>query len=145
MGWQLYCKLFWHLVKKEKVYNFLPSLACWFIWMEQNKCIFDSHVPSIQGATLKLTWILENLFGMRSWIGNIPRIKNTHAITLASVAWFDGETQENGLLSGAGGVIKKYGNIYYKWTLNRGLGTNTRVKLLGVWASLILATQLDII
>jgi ribonuclease HI len=131
-------------LKKEKVFNILPSLACWFIWLERNKCIFESRIPSTQGVALKIRGILENLFGLRPRKGKSPRIKKTPAITLASVAWFDGATQANGILSGVGGVIKLSGNICYRWTLNCGPGTNTRAELLGVWASLILATRLDI-
>jgi len=61
---------------------------------------------------------------------------------VTSICWFDGAAQENGILSGAGGIIKIFGNIIYRWTFNYGVGTNTRVELLGVWASLSLAHRL---
>jgi ribonuclease HI len=47
-------------------------------------------------------------------------------------------------LSGAGGVIRCNEQISYKWTFNCFEGTNTRAELLGVWATLILATRLDL-
>jgi ribonuclease HI len=88
--------------------------------------------------------MLENSFGQCPRKGKSTRIKKTPDFTLASVGWFDGATQANGILSGVGGVLKLSGNISYRWTLNCGPGTNTRVELLGVWASLILATRLGI-
>jgi ribonuclease HI len=60
------------------------------------------------------------------------------------LGWFDGATQNNGQLSGAGGVIRCSEQISYKWTFNCGEGTNTRAKLLGVWETLILDSILDL-
>jgi ribonuclease HI len=60
------------------------------------------------------------------------------------ICWFDGASQNNGTLCGAGGIIRTGGNTYYRWTLNCGMGTNTRAELLGVWASLSLAHRLGI-
>jgi len=42
------------------------------------------------------------------------------------------------------GMIKITQNSYFKWTLNCGLGTNTRAELLGAWATLFLASRLHI-
>jgi hypothetical protein len=39
-------------------------------------------------------------------------------------------------MCGAGGIIKVQKVIVYKWKLNCGKGTNTKVKLMGDWASL---------
>jgi ribonuclease HI len=61
-----------------------------------------------------------------------------------NICWFDGAAQNNGTLSGAGGIIKTGGNTIYRWTFNCGMGTNTREELLGVWATLSLAHRLDI-
>jgi ribonuclease HI len=63
---------------------------------------------------------------------------------LKNICWFDGAAQNNGTLSGAGGLIKIGENIIYRWTFNYGMGTNTRAELLGVWATLTLAYKLDI-
>jgi ribonuclease HI len=60
------------------------------------------------------------------------------------VGWFDGETQSIGQQSGAGGVIRNFDHSIYKRTFNCGVGTNTRAQLLVVWATLTLATRLDI-
>jgi hypothetical protein len=66
-------------------------------------------------------------------------IKKTPEIIMDTTCWFDGASQGNGLLNGAGDIIKTIGNSLIKWTLNCGRGTNTRAELLGMWASLILA------
>ena len=42
------------------------------------------------------------------------------------------------------GMIKISDKTSYKWTFNCGPGPNTRAELLGVWATLILATRLHI-
>jgi ribonuclease HI len=73
------------------------------------------------------------------------RIKKTPNIILDNICWFDGAAQVNGTLCGAGGVIKTIGKTSYRWTLNCGQGSNTRAKLLGVWASLTLTLRLNII
>jgi ribonuclease HI len=62
----------------------------------------------------------------------------------ATVGWFDGASQSNGQLSGVGGVIRYNEQISYKWTFNCGEGTNTKAELLGAWATLTLASRLDI-
>jgi ribonuclease HI len=87
---------------------------------------------------------LEKSIGRRPQRRKIPRFKKTPAITSIPVAWFDGAAQANGILSGVGGIIKQAGNIIYRWTLNCGPGTNTWDELMGVWASFILATRLEI-
>lgn len=60
------------------------------------------------------------------------------------MGWFDGATQSNGTQSGAKGLIKITKKSFYKWTFNCGPGTNTREKLLGAWATLHLASRLNI-
>jgi ribonuclease HI len=58
--------------------------------------------------------------------------------------WFDGVAQSNGLQSGAGGLISLSSNSLIRWTFNCGPGTNTRAELLGAWATLHLASRLNI-
>jgi len=60
------------------------------------------------------------------------------------VGWFDGVTTSSGTNNGAGGVIKYNEKCSYKWYMNCGPGSNTRVELLGAWALLTLASRLSI-
>jgi ribonuclease HI len=61
-----------------------------------------------------------------------------------TLAWFDGATQQQGLLSGAGGVIKLDVHREYRWILNCGKGTNTRAELMGAWATLVLVVRFSV-
>jgi len=58
--------------------------------------------------------------------------------------WFDGVAQVHGHISGVGGVIKIKSHTEYRWMLNCGPCTNTRVEFLGVWALLTLASHLHL-
>jgi ribonuclease HI len=61
-----------------------------------------------------------------------------------TTGWFDGATQSNGKKSGVGGVLKINEHSTINWTFNFGSGTNKRKELLGVWATLTLASRLHI-
>jgi hypothetical protein len=61
-----------------------------------------------------------------------------------ATGWFDGAVEAIWFNSGAGGIIKTRDNRIYKWTLNCGLGSNTRAKLMGALALLTLASRLFI-
>jgi ribonuclease HI len=67
----------------------------------------------------------------------IPQHRNT------TIAWFDGAAQLDGNQCGAGGVLKSPDLTVYRWVYNCGGGTNTRAELLGVWATLMLASHLS--
>jgi ribonuclease HI len=55
--------------------------------------------------------------------------------------WFDGDAQQSGAMSSAGGVIKINTNSSIRWTLCCSPGTNTKAELLGAWATLHLASR----
>jgi ribonuclease HI len=71
-------------------------------------------------------------------------LKNPHIAEDYPTGWFDGAAQCCGTLSGAGGLIKINTTTIYRWTFSCGPGTNTRAELLGAWATLHLATRLNI-
>jgi ribonuclease HI len=56
------------------------------------------------------------------------------------LACFDGATLSNGECCGAGGIIKTHASKVIKWYINCGAGTNTKAELMGLWATLTLAT-----
>jgi len=62
----------------------------------------------------------------------------------SALAWFDGATQKDGSLCGAGGVIKTLEALVFKWTFNCDRGTNTKDELLGAWAIVLLVNSLSI-
>jgi len=61
-----------------------------------------------------------------------------------TISCFDRATHSNGKCCGAGGVIKTYDISVYGWFFNCREGTNTKVELLGVWATLLLEKHLSL-
>jgi ribonuclease HI len=57
-----------------------------------------------------------------------------------TLACFDGAAQSNGLCCGAGGTFKSHPSRVTKWFINCGAGSNTKAELMGLWATLTLAT-----
>jgi ribonuclease HI len=54
------------------------------------------------------------------------------------LACFDGAALLTEDCCAAGGIFKSYASRVTKWYLNCGVGTNTKAKLLGLWATLTL-------
>ena len=119
-----------------------PTFICWFIWLDRNKTIFESGTPSIQ----KIVFLALEAVGnhRKKEKDYLPRISTFEVPEEKVIGWFDGATHQNGEQSGAGGMIKINNYKTYKWTLNCGRVTNTRVELMGVWTSLIMASRLSI-
>jgi hypothetical protein len=67
-----------------------------------------------------------------------------HEEGTTTTAFFDGVASSDRFSCGAGGVIKITENFVYMWFFNCGGGTNSKVELLGIWASLSLAIFLGI-
>jgi hypothetical protein len=89
-------------INKERNFNTLPSLTCWFIWLERNKKIFKNGTPSIQAVVYKILGMLEISTSLGPQKGKCLRILKTPCYALPTVVWFDGAAQANGFLSGAG-------------------------------------------
>jgi ribonuclease HI len=53
---------------------------------------------------------------------------------------FDGAALPNGICCGAGGTFKYQSSRTTKWFLNCGVGSNNKAELMGLWASLFLAS-----
>jgi hypothetical protein len=58
-----------------------------------------------------------------------------------TVAFFDGAAKSSGLCCGAGGIFKMHQKRTTKWFLSCGRGSNTKAELLGLWATLLLASN----
>jgi ribonuclease HI len=136
-------QLFGKLDKDKKAFKTLPIIVCWQLWLERNRCLFDSISPTLKRVSILVRGMVDSDRRMDG-VRNHHRIKKTPELNLDTICWFDGAAQSNKLLSGAGGIIKTLGNSTIRWTLNCGQGTNTRVELLGLWASLTLAQRLNI-
>jgi hypothetical protein len=99
-------------VKKERNFITLPSMVCWFVWLERNKKIFEHGNPTIHSVVIKsLGKVDRHISSQKVYI---PRNIQLPSQALPTVGWFDGATQTNGLQSGAGGVIKLFDKNVYK-------------------------------
>jgi hypothetical protein len=108
------------------------------VWLEHNKVLFENGRPSIHSVVGKSLGGV----GRHRDSQKVPVFRFTYSLTKEDfiVGWFDRATQLNRQLSGAGGVLRINDHIVYKWTFNCGTCTNTKAELLGVWATLTLAT-----
>ena len=120
----------------------LPAFLCWYIWNETNITIFEAGSPSFQKVVYKAIGAV-SIHGIKAK-DTLPCIVRVNLLVDRAIAWFDGETQQWGEKSGAGGKIMTNSNTSVLWTFNYGQGTNTRDELLGAWASLTLAIRLSI-
>jgi ribonuclease HI len=126
----------------KSVSSILAALTCWYIWIERNKAIFENTSPSVLSVVIKT---LRSLKRHPTTQKHIPlRACLITQLVDTTTACFDGATQTGGKQCGAGGVIKTPDLSVYRWFFNCGEGSNTRAELLGVWATLTLATHLSL-
>jgi ribonuclease HI len=120
----------------------LPNFVCWFIWADRNKAPFEDLSPSIHRivylsrSSLEHSWKPLKHFSPHNLVPTYPADK--------TLSWFDGETQQNGHISGVGGIINLYALREYRWTMNCGKGSNMRDELLGAWATLVLTARFSV-
>jgi ribonuclease HI len=100
--------------------------------------IFDDHCPSLLAVVHK---ILASFSWQPSTIKSFPfkayEFKLAEGYTLTC---FDDAAQSNGLCCGVGGIFNTHPSRITKWFINCGAGTNTKDELMGLWASLTLAS-----
>jgi ribonuclease HI len=116
----------------------LAATTCWHIWIERNKVLFEERSPSHRS-------VVHRISGTFTWQPTIPKFFQNRVceFNLAdgyTLACFDGAALANGECCGAGGIFKTHASRTTKWFLNCGAGTNTKAELLGLWATLLLAT-----
>jgi ribonuclease HI len=61
-----------------------------------------------------------------------------------TLAWFDGADQLDGTSCEAGGLLKTPDLSVIRWVFNCGRGTITRAELMGVCATLMLASHMSL-
>lgn len=134
------CYEYW--AKTERNFLTLSSLVCWFVSRERNKSVFENGNPSVSAVVYKtLVLVATSTIALKV---AIPKKVKIHLRGGTLAGWFDGAAQSNGLQIVAGGILRITENSYYTWTFNCGQGTNTRVALLGVWATLNLAARINL-
>jgi ribonuclease HI len=128
--------------KEESLYPHLPALVSWHIWLVRNRTIFDQLLPFIDVICYKTLGGLEGLKTLNDPSSCFLQPTYQQGRT---TAWFDGASQKYGLQCGAGSMIKLTDHTKITWTYNYGEGTKTKVELLCAWATLTLATKLNIL
>ena len=100
--------------------------------------IFEDHNPSFRAMVHRIdvsfTW-------HPTTVNPIPNrvCENTH-LDGFMLACFDGAALLTGDCFVAGGIFKSHASRVTKWYINCRVGTNTKAKLLGLWATLTLAS-----
>jgi len=89
---------------------------CWYLWVARNKYLFESHIPSIQSVVYQIRDLMDALRTQTPIVHCPKRKKNPPDIIMENVCWFDGASQNNGSLCGAGGIIRTGENTFYRWT-----------------------------
>jgi hypothetical protein len=127
----------WSVIKSAPVS--LAAIVCWHIWMERNKVLFEEHTPShlsvVHRISVSFSW-------QPAVINPIPnRVCEFIHIEGFTMARFDGAAHSTGECCAAGGFFKTHASRVTKWYMNCGAGTNTKAELMGLWATLTLATH----
>jgi ribonuclease HI len=116
----------------------LAALACWHLWIERNKVIFEDRSPSFSSVVHRIVDSFSCQPAIQIFIPN--RVCEITQIEGSTLACFDGATLSNGKCCGAGGFFKTHSARITKWFINCGAGTNTKAELMGLWATLALAS-----
>jgi ribonuclease HI len=116
----------------------LAALVCWQIWTERNKALFEDAPPS-SSAVFHRT--LATFHWQPSTVKALPYKAVDFILPEGhTLVCFDGAARSSGLCCGAGGTFKSHPSRITKWFINCGEGTNTKAELMGLWASLTLAS-----
>jgi ribonuclease HI len=100
--------------------------------------IFEGRTPSCQAVFHKVL----SSFIWQPTTEKIFQYKACKHSLMAggTLVCFDGADLPNGLCCGAGGTFKTHSSRITKWYLNCDTGSNNKAELMGLWASLYLAS-----
>jgi ribonuclease HI len=124
--------------KEKSTSASLAAIACWHIWIERNKSLFEELTPSHISVFHRIS---VTFFWQPTIFNPIPNrfcdITQTEGYTLAC---FDRTSLSTGECCATSGFFKNHASRITKWYINCGAGTNTKAKLMGLWATVTLAT-----
>jgi ribonuclease HI len=134
--------MFFFWISQQSAPVSLAIYACWYLWTERNFSIFEERPPSVRR-------VFHRILAAFSWqptsIKTFPSSACNLDLTAGhTLVCFDGASQMDGSVCGAGGTFKHHQARVTKWFLNCGGGTNTKAELLGLWVSLTLAARWSI-
>jgi ribonuclease HI len=130
----------WYLNKSSPIC--MAAHISWQLWIERNCALFEDRPPSSLA-------VFNRVLATYNWHPSTVKPSLSKAIDLVmpeghTLACFDRAARSNGLCCGAGGFFKAHPSRITKWFLNCGPGTNTKAELMGLWASLLLASSWSI-
>jgi hypothetical protein len=82
----------------------ISTLIYWHIWHERKRVIFEDSSPSILDMIYKTKCLINRTNTHLK--DRLPQVLMITYKTDLALAWFDGAMQRDGILCGAGGVIK---------------------------------------
>jgi hypothetical protein len=116
----------------------LAAIACWHIWIERNKVLFENITPSYRAVVHRIvvsfSWQPTNVIPIPNRVCDFTHIEGF------TLACFDGEALSSGDFYEAGVFFKTHASRVTKWYINCGAGTNTKAELMGMWVTLTLAS-----
>jgi hypothetical protein len=116
----------------------LVAHVCWQTWIERNHVIFEGRTPSCQAVFHR---VLSSFIWQPTTVKIFQYKACEHSLMAGgTLVCFDGAALPNGLCCGAGGTFKTHSSRITKWYLNCGTGSNNKAELMGLWASLYLAS-----
>jgi ribonuclease HI len=117
----------------------LVAHVCWQTWIERNQVLFEGRPPSCHAV---LHRVLSTFQWQSTTVKDIQLKSCDYSLAPGStLICFDGAALSNGHCCGAGGTFKSHPSRVTKWFLNCGAGSNTKAELMGLWASLFLASS----
>jgi hypothetical protein len=127
-------------INKNKSLKALPSFTCWGIWCYRNSLLFNNKVHPLEILVNKIIFSFQEHQKQ-------PREKYARTISdlpmtkILVKGFFDGAAQWG--VCGAGFVLHVNQSSFFRGWMVGGVGTNTKVEMLGLWVLLSLALKLE--
>jgi hypothetical protein len=127
-------------INKNKTFKALLGFTCCGIWTYRNNILFNNKALSLDLCVIKIISSFKEYQKQ-------PRekiVRTIYDLPLSEIlvkGFFDGVTQ--GGVCGVGFVLQENHSRFFRGWMGGGIGTNTKVEKLGLWALLAMDLKLD--